>query len=136
MSMAKKIAIAVVEHENHFVVGVREPGVALAGYAEFPGGKIESNESAEDAAIRECREETGLEVDAMRVLHQVEFDYPHGLLHISFYLCKPRASDDPLKVQLQGTFRWVARHELAMLKFPPANDELVRILLSTPSAVE
>lgn len=134
--MAKKIAIAVVEHDGQFLVGIRGEGIALAGYAEFPGGKVEPDESAEDAAIRECREETGLEVSIVQLLHQIEFDYPHGLLHISFFLCKSRVSNDLLNAQLHSTFRWVARHELATLKFPPANDELLRILLSMPSAIE
>jgi 8-oxo-dGTP diphosphatase len=128
--MAKQVAIAVVEHEDHFLVGIREVGITLAGFAEFPGGKVEANESAEDAAVRECREETGLEVNVVRLLHQIEFDYPNGLLHISFYLCKPRTDGNPFDDPLIGSFRWVTKNELATLKFPPANDELLAILLS------
>jgi mutator protein MutT len=54
------VAIAVLEHNGKFLVGVRPPGVPLAGLAEFPGGKIDLGETPEAAAIRECREETGL----------------------------------------------------------------------------
>ena len=54
------IAVAVVEHEGRVLIGQRPPGTALAGYWEFPGGKIGAGERAEEAARRECLEETGL----------------------------------------------------------------------------
>ena len=54
------VAIAVVEHDGCFLVGVRPEGKPLAGFAEFPGGKVDHGETPEQAAIRECREESGL----------------------------------------------------------------------------
>lgn len=129
--MPKHVAIAVVEHENCFLVGVREQGIALAGYAEFPGGKVEPHESPEEAAIRECREEAGLDVQIVKLLHDIEYDYPHGLLHIHFFLCAPVEHNLPHDVPLAGNFRWVPRRELTSLKFPPANDEMLKLLLNS-----
>ncbi|MBI3839784.1 MAG: NUDIX domain-containing protein, partial [Planctomycetia bacterium] len=54
-----EIAVAVVEGDGKFLIGQRETGVPLAGLWEFPGGKVEPGEPAENAAIRECLEETG-----------------------------------------------------------------------------
>ena len=34
------IAVAVVEHDRQYLIGKRPPGVPLAGYCEFPGGKV------------------------------------------------------------------------------------------------
>ena len=56
----KHIGIAVVEQAGHFLIGTRGPDVPLAGFAEFPGGKCYEEEAAEDCAVRECLEETGL----------------------------------------------------------------------------
>ena len=64
----KRIGIAVVEQAGHYLVGLRGPDVPLAGYAEFPGGKCLPNESPEDGAVRECREESGLLVTVDRLL--------------------------------------------------------------------
>src|SRR5947209_7478611 len=58
-----QIAIAVVEQDGRFLVGRRPAGVPLAGLSEFPGGKIEPQETAEAAAVRECFEETGIVVE-------------------------------------------------------------------------
>src|SRR5437764_2006476 len=61
-TMPTPIAVAVVEKDGHFLVGQRPEGVSLAGLWEFPGGKIEPGESPEAAAVRECLEETGVDV--------------------------------------------------------------------------
>ena len=57
-----RVAIAIVEQNGQFLVGVRPESVPLAGLAEFPGGKVHDDETAAAAAVRECREETGLQV--------------------------------------------------------------------------
>ena len=56
------IAIAVVQDGERFLIGQRPPEKPLAGYWEFPGGRVEPGEMPGDAAVRECLEETGLHV--------------------------------------------------------------------------
>ena len=59
-TLATPIAIAVVLHNDCVLIGVRPAGATLAGLWEFPGGKIEAGETPNEAAERECLEETGL----------------------------------------------------------------------------
>ncbi|MBA3313211.1 MAG: NUDIX domain-containing protein [Planctomycetota bacterium] len=120
------IGVAVVERNGLFLVGVRPEGVPLAGYSEFPGGKCDPGELPAACAVRECLEETGLAVEAKRLLDQVTWKYSHGPVELSFFLCHPRdESADPLP-----PFRWVERSELATLTFPQANQSLLRLLSS------
>ena len=77
---AKSIAVAVVQSDGRFLVGRRPSGVPLAGFAEFPGGKVEPGEEFGDTAVRECLEETGIEVCVCRQLCEMEYDYDHGRL--------------------------------------------------------
>ena len=58
-----EIAVAVVERDGSFLIGLRTAGLSLAGMAEFPGGKVEPGESPSAAAVRECLEETGLQIE-------------------------------------------------------------------------
>lgn len=124
MTAPVPIGIAVVERDGRFLVGVRPDGVPLAGYAEFPGGKCEAGETPEACAVRECREEAGLAVEAVRVLDQRTWEYPHGRVELSFVLCRPVDDAEPLAL-----FRWVARGKLAGLRFPEANAVLVERLI-------
>lgn len=121
---SQQIAVAVVQHGGRFLVGRRPAGAALAGRSEFPGGKVCGTEAASAAAIRECREETGLGVDVVRRIASVDHRYWHGHVRLEFFLCRPR---DPTVVP-RRPFRWVEAADLLDCDFPDANRDVVRQL--------
>jgi 8-oxo-dGTP diphosphatase len=125
--MLTRIAIAVVEQDGRFLIGQRPVGAPLAGLWEFPGGKIEPGETAEQAAVRECREETGLVVQAEFRYPSAAHAYAHGTVELEFIACGVVCCE---KENLQPPFRWVERRELAQYEFPQANRELIRQLLA------
>lgn len=118
------IAVAVVEHEGRYLIGQRDEHATLAGYWEFPGGKIETSESPQSAAIRECLEETGLAVRVTGAYPAVMYDYDHGRVRLHFMACSPELQRCPLP----SRFRWVPKGELAEYRFPPANASLLAML--------
>jgi 8-oxo-dGTP diphosphatase len=122
-----RVAIAVVESANRFLVGVREPGVALSGFHEFPGGKLEPGETPEQSAARECLEEAGLEVVPVSRLNVILHEYSHGHVELTFVLCHP-ASASPCPPA--GRFEWVERQRLPTLRFPDANRTIIESLCS------
>lgn len=121
------IAIAVVEHQGAFLVGRRPEGVPLAGYWEFPGGKVHAGETPATAALRECQEETGLAVEALAAYPEVVHDYAHGRLRLCFFACRLAEN---VNAPPREPFQWVTRADLAALAFPPANAELVRAIVA------
>jgi 8-oxo-dGTP diphosphatase len=129
MEAVTRIGIAIVEHAGRFLVGVRGEGSPLPGKAEFPGGKCEAGESSAECAVRECLEETGLAVTAMRLLDQRVHQYPHGPVELSFWLCEP-LSPESVAENHQG-FRWVSREDLPSLDFPEANRHVLGLLSDT-----
>lgn len=124
------IGIAVVEHEGLYLVGQRPDDTDLPGLAEFPGGKVEAGEDPCQTALRECLEETGLEVDVVGQFPTCLHLYEHGLLELYFFQCRPR---QPLKDPLPP-FRWLPREQLQQLNFPAANRELLDWIQSNPSS--
>src|SRR5688500_13156771 len=119
--LATPIAIAVVEQNDRFLIGRRPEGVALAGFWEFPGGKIHEGEPPAECAARECLEETGVAVKVIGQHSQRVYEYDHGAVHLHFFRCTPV---DPAKPP-RAPFRWVERESLADYEFPPANAELI-----------
>ena len=123
-----EIAVAIVERGEGTLVAKRGKDQHLAGFWEFPGGKIEPGESPADAAIRECREEMGIEVRLVDLFETTEFEYDDRTVTLHFYRCVHLAGDP--KAMAAGEVRWVSREELAVLDFPPANERVVQRLLS------
>ncbi len=115
------IAVAVVEQDDRLLIGLRPAGTALAGYWEFPGGKFLAGETPEDAAVRECWEETGLQVQPLGVLLAQWHEYPHGRLRLHFVRCQPLDSRHPPL----PPFIWVPRASLSQYVFPAGNRTLL-----------
>jgi 8-oxo-dGTP diphosphatase len=121
-----RIGIAIVEHAGRFLVGQRAEDSPLPGLAEFPGGKCLEEETPAECAIRECREETGLQVVPVRLLDERAHDYPHGRVELHFWLCEP--ADAGRIEETHRRFRWVSQEELKTLDFPEANRHVVNLL--------
>jgi mutator protein MutT len=119
------IAVAVVRQSGRVLIGKRPPDVPLAGFWEFPGGKVRQGEQPEEAAVRECREETGLEIRLEGPCEEVVFPYQHGRLRIHFFLARPAGAP----AAIQAPFCWAPLSELAGYRFPPANRSVLRRLL-------
>ena len=116
---------AVVEIDGRFLVTRRQKGAHLEGFWEFPGGKCDAGESHADGLIREMREELGVNVTVGKELLTTTHVYPDRSVELHFLHCDLLGVPTPLVGQ---EMRWVPRHDLASLAFPPADDELIRLL--------
>lgn len=139
----EQIAVLIIYCEGNVLARRRPITTAWGGFWEFPGGKIQPGESPEEAAIRECEEETGLKVTAATVACVVDQMATRGPQRIHFLLAElPRESlpnflgwdgstvapETPLPVDRPSPFRWVPIHCLRELKFPPANFVALAVL--------
>ena len=92
------------------LIAQRPAGKWQAGRWEFPGGKIEADESPRDALVRELREELGVEVQSAQPLGQFTYDYSDRSVEISLWLVT-RFEGEPQGMDGQA-LRWVSADEL------------------------
>lgn len=121
------VAAAVIERGNAFLVTRRQQGVHLEGLWEFPGGKCEPGETLHECLARELREELALTAALGDEIFTTVHRYPERAVELHFFRCDAR--DEPVP-QLGQDMRWVRRSDLDTLEFPPADAELIRLLLS------
>lgn len=133
MTKRSLIAIAVVEKEDAYLVGRRPADVPLAGLWEFPGGKVEVGETSEQAAVRECLEETGLHVVAGAKLAEIEHTYAHGELTLVVFLTS--VAQASREAAPRAPFQWIPRLEVIKLEFPPANRPILKLLENDPRKI-
>lgn len=119
------VVAAVIEENEAFLVTRRQAGVHLAGMWEFPGGKIAPAETHPEALKRELREELDTDVDVHDLVFTTSHAYPDVTVALYFYRCVLKGTPRPL---LGQEMRWARRAELSTLGFPPADEELIRIL--------
>lgn len=101
----------------------------MDGMWEFPGGKIESGETAAEACARELREELQVSITNLQDFYTLEYDYPEFHLSMNCFFCNlDKNSDEPQRNDKQRELRWVHRSSLATLEWMPADVELVNVL--------
>jgi 8-oxo-dGTP diphosphatase len=120
------VVAAVIERDDSFLLTQRLADTHLAGFWEFPGGKIASGETHTDALIREIREELDSGVEVGPLVFETEHDYPDRRISLHFYRCTLLGLPRPL---LGQQMRWVPRDELRALEFPPADADLIGLLV-------
>jgi len=119
------VAACVFVNEAGAVLITKRPeGKPLAGLWEFPGGKVEADETPERALIRELKEELGVDVSApgLTPLTFVSHTYPEFHLLMPVYVCWRWRGDMAAKEGQE--LAWVRPEELASYAMPPADEPL------------
>ncbi len=126
------IAVALVWRDDGRLLIQRRPLEGLlGGLWEFPGGKVEPGEDAEQAAVRETREETGLEVRIIRPAGRVDHAYSH--FRITLHAFHAHLVGGELRTDGTDPRAWVSPETLAEYAFPTANRRIIDGLLPPKS---
>ncbi len=101
------------------------------GWWEFPGGKIEEGESAEDALKREIKEELATEISVGDYVDTIEYDYPDFHLSMRCYECS--VISGKLELLEHENASWLTKENLRSVQWLPADitilDKVEKILL-------
>lgn len=99
------VAVGVLVNESgEFLLTSRPAGKVYAGYWEFPGGKLESGETVEQALRRELHEELGITIGAVHPWKIEMVDYPHALVRLNF--CKVFAWQGTMQMREGQSCAW------------------------------
>lgn len=104
----------------------RGPGIHLSGKWEFPGGKVEPNESAEACIVREIREELAIHVRITKKLQEVVHHYPHLSICLLPFEC--RIVSGTIQLHDHSAVGWFTQAELSRLDLAPADRKVLALL--------
>lgn len=126
------IAIALILHpaDSTILIAQRREGVHQGNLWEFPGGKCLSGETPADCAVRETREETGLEVIVLEAWPELTHAYPDRVVTLHPFLCRALTAD--ARPRESKRVLWVTPAQLSDYPFPAANAPLLERLQGNP----
>jgi len=116
------VVAAVIISENKVFATQRGYGDFKGGW-EFPGGKLEPDETPEDALVREIKEELEAEVEVVEYLDTVEYDYPKFHLSMDCFVC--RVKSGKLILKEHEAAKWLTKEMLRCVDWLPADLEII-----------
>ncbi len=121
-----EVAAGLIHQGGRYLIARRKPGVHLAGFWEFPGGKREAHESLSECLQRELFEELGVRIDLPLPYQIVRHEYSEKTVELHFFRCAIQEGEAaPLDSE---EIRWVLPEELPRFEFPPADRAIIEAL--------
>jgi 8-oxo-dGTP diphosphatase len=120
------VVCAIIEIKNKILVVQRSKSMKLPLKWEFPGGKIEPNESEEECIKREIREELNIEIILLKRLTPTYHEYPNIAIELIPFLANHLSGDMELREHRQ--YKLLKREELSSLDWADADLPIVKEL--------
>ena len=123
-----RVVAAVIEHEGRYLITQRNANAVLPLLWEFPGGRIEPDESETHALLREVKGRIGVDVVVGAKLGEHVHDYTTYQVQLTMYSCRLPAEARPYPATV-ADLRWVTSREFLDYEFPPADERTMSKLL-------
>ncbi len=121
-----EVAAGLIHRDGRYLIARRKPGVHLAGFWEFPGGKREMGESLTECLQRELFEELSVRINQPILYRAIRHDYLDQIIELHFFLCTIEQGE-PVPIGCEE-FRWVYPEDLTQFTFPPADYAVIDAL--------
>lgn len=107
----------------------RAEGEYMAGYWEFPGGKVERGESRREALIREYKEEFSWDITPLHICEEYSHAWPEMEVHLTFFHCQYDGELPPAVMTSHDESRWLAEEELISVDWLPPDVKFIERLI-------
>ena len=121
-----QVTAGIIKQNEKILIGRRKPGKHLAGFWEFPGGKLEENETPEDCLRREILEELGINIKVLSHFMDSIFHYPEKSICLMAYYCE--FIEGEIILTDHDKAEWIALNEFGKYEFAPADKPIVAAL--------
>ncbi len=121
-----RVVAAIIKKDNHIMIAQRLKG-DFAGQWEFPGGKIELNETPEQAIKREILEEMELDINVNEYLMTAEYDYPTFHLSMDCFICS--LNNEQLHLHDHIAIKWISIFDnIENINWIPADVQIIKTI--------
>jgi len=119
-----EVSAAIIEKDGKVLIAQRQGNKSQGLKWEFPGGKIEPEETAEESLKREIKEELDIDIDVKEMFGESIYKYPTGTIKLIAFYSEWKSGD--LKLFEHNAVKWVTVDELKAYDFAPADIAFIR----------
>jgi len=123
----KLVTAAIIRDDENILVVRRGPGEKLAGFWEFPGGKVEHPETLQECLERELFEELDIATKVTDVVAVSDYKYETGA--IKLVALKAEILHGEISLSVHDKLQWLTAREILDLKLAPADIPIAQALL-------
>lgn len=121
-----EVSAAIIKKDENILIAQRGRNKSQGLMWEFPGGKLETNETAEESLVREIKEELNIDIEVGDRFGENIYEYPSGKIKLIAFHAKWTSGD--LKLLEHEKIKWVKVNELTAFEFAPADIPFVEKL--------
>ncbi len=119
-----KVTCAIIVKQNEILVTQRGGNTDHPFQWEFPGGKINQNETAADCITREINEELGIEIRILDLMIPVQHDYGFRKIELIPFICEIQSGS--IKLTEHIDFKWISIENLEQIDLSDADRKLIQ----------
>ena len=120
------VAAAVIKKNGKILIARRRPEEKMGGSWEFPGGKLEKNESVYECLEREIKEELNIDIVSGEILEESVFSYPDFDIRLTALSADIISGE--IKMTVHDRYEWVIPAEFSFYNFAPADIPICRYI--------
>lgn len=121
------VVAALIKKDNKILIAKRSTGdISVVGKWEFPGGKVELNETEKEAIEREIYEEFEIKIKANGFIINNIYEYPNKIVDLRLYDCEYLMGK--FRLCDHSEYRWVSKDELLDYDLAPADIPLAKYI--------
>ena len=117
---------AIIKKEDYYFIAQRNENKYMGLKWEFPGGKVETGETFEEALGREIKEELNIKINILKKIAKEKFNDSSINVVIHYYLCS--MENDLIELLEHNQSAWVKKNEFYKYSFVPGDDKVLSLL--------
>ena len=122
------VAAGLIICDNKILIGQRKHGKSLEYKWEFPGGKLERNETLKECLKRELFEEMKLDISVGKSFVISSYDYDFGTIILHSFWATCTSQNIPVVLEHEQ-YKWVNLKDLPQYDFAPADKPIIEAII-------
>ena len=120
------VVAAVIKRNNYYFIAQRNRHKHFAYHWEFPGGKVDSQETFENALKREIREELSIDIRILNHIASEKHKDEKIDVNVHYFLCK--SLNEKIILYEHEDMKWLQKNDLKQLKMAPGDSKIIKYL--------